>query len=206
MTNKNKIVLFDFDGVITDTFDFCYDIAKTHLSNLSESEYRSYFEGNINDSKKVSNEKSDDFDFFALYTPQLLNQKPIDGITDIIKQLVEEYTLIIISSTESESIRAFLKKHNLLDLFAEILGNDVETSKVKKIEMVLDKYNITNNDCILITDTLGDLREANRINVKSIAVTWGYHDIPTLEKGIPYVFAKTPQEILVNVKKYFINL
>ncbi len=47
---KNKIVLFDFDGVILDSFEGTFEVNKTLESTLTREWMRKRFEGNINDS------------------------------------------------------------------------------------------------------------------------------------------------------------
>jgi phosphoglycolate phosphatase-like HAD superfamily hydrolase len=51
---------------------------------------------------------------------------------------------------------------------------------------LVEKYKINKNECIFITDTLGDLIEAKESGVSSIAVDFGFHDKETLLKGEPY--------------------
>ncbi len=205
MTKKDKIIIFDFDGVIVDTFDIAYDIYKSHVPEISADEYLSYFEGNIYDALNITRKRVDNNDFFPLYTDQLLSRDPISGIGDVIKQLTQEYILVIVSSTINEPIDMFLQKHNLLEPFSEILGGDIAERKTEKLEMILEKYKVEPNDCLFITDTLGDLREADKVDIQSIAVTWGYHNAHTLEKGKSYAFARKPQEILTKTKEYFIH-
>lgn len=193
-----KVILFDFDGVIADTFSFCHRIINSR-DLIDEDEYRARFEGNINvTSKAKTSSKKDDkpFDFFGPYTSALLNCAPNDGLADVIKSLSKRYTLIIISSTISPAISQFLELHHLREYFTEILGNDIEKSKVKKIQRVLEQYKISSDETILITDTLGDIREATQCDVRCIAVAWGYHSLETLQKGSPYKIVSRPKEIL----------
>jgi len=205
MTKKDKIIIFDFDGVIADTFGIAFNIYKSHVPEISADKYLSYFEGNIYDALSATRKKVDNDDFFPLYTDQLLSRNPISGIGDVIKQLTQEYTLVIVSSTINKPIEMFLQKHNLLEPFSEILGGDIAKRKTEKLQMILEKYKVEPNDCLFITDTLGDLREANKVDIHSIAVTWGYHNAHTLKKGKSYAFAQKPQEILTKIKEYFIN-
>lgn len=120
---------------------------------------------------------------------------PNQGLAEIIKSLAEEYPLIIISSTVSPVISQFLELHHLRRYFTKILGNDIEKSKVKKIQQVLEHYRASPNETVLITDTLGDIREANACSVRSIAVTWGFHAHETLQQGNPYRIISDPKEI-----------
>lgn len=52
--------------------------------------------------------------------------------------------------------------------------------------MLFNKHDFNNEDCIFITDTLGDILEANKVGVKSIAVDFGFHERERLEKGNPF--------------------
>jgi phosphoglycolate phosphatase-like HAD superfamily hydrolase len=76
------------------------------------------------------------------------------------------------------------------------MGNDVHASKVEKIRMVFSKYNTDAEHCVFVTDTLGDIREANVLNVKSIGVSWGFHEKERLEIGNPFKIIYKPGELL----------
>lgn len=54
-------------------------------------------------------------------------------------------------------------------------------------------------DAVFITDTLGDIREARECDIDSIAVTWGFHERKTLEKGNPIVIVSDPRELFVEI-------
>lgn len=56
---------------------------------------------------------------------------------------------------------------------------------------------------IFITDTLGDMREAEKCNVKCIAITGGYHEEETLRKGNPILITDSGKEIIRAVASYF---
>jgi phosphoglycolate phosphatase len=195
-----KIILFDFDGVIVDTFTFCHRIANMR-SPVSEEEYRSRFEGNINEAvKKTDRGGGPRFDFFGHYTPELMLCRPNSELAGVIKTLARDHDLIIVSSTATAPIAEFLKLHGLMDCFKEILGNDVEKSKVKKIRGVLERYGIEPGETVFVTDTLGDIGEAEACGVRSIAVSWGYHPAETLERGKPMKILEHPRELVEAVE------
>ena len=98
----------------------------------------------------------------------------------------KQYILTVVSSSTSSFIEKFLEKENIRQCFSDILGSDVDYSKVKKINNLLRDYSINPTDAVYITDTIGDIKEANECNVRSIGVTWGAHDRDTLEKAAPY--------------------
>lgn len=57
--------------------------------------------------------------------------------------------------------------------------------------------------CLLITDTLGDLKEASLAGVNAIGVSWGFHDRRTLAKGNPFRIINKIEELPVIVHEYF---
>lgn len=124
----------------------------------------------------------------------------MDGI---IQSLAAQHDLAIVSSTVSSSIRAFLTQTRLDSFFFDILGNDVATSKAEKIQRILTKRELDPARCLMITDTLGDIRESTEVGVPTIAVTWGYHDRFTLEKGSPFAIVEHPSELETEIEKFF---
>ncbi len=205
-----KTILFDFDGVILDSFASAYEVSSSIHPRLTETEYKEAFEGNINDSHSHTHKCGPDckkeIDFFTEYTPKVKVQaRPFNEMPEIIKNLSEKYHLCIISSTVSPIIRELLSKFDLEKYFSDILGNDIHTSKVEKTNQILNKYQLSPDDCVFITDTLGDIKEAKKAGVKSIAVSWGFHTVETLNKGNPIVIVNSPKELEERVNLFFIN-
>ncbi len=201
---SKKILLFDFDGVIVDTFDVCFEISKQFHTNLSVDEYRKWFEGNINDRPRREDAKpSDDSRFFDLYSPRLFALTPVAGIAEVLGSLHQRYRMVIVSSTINSPIEEYLRRHDLLTYFDKIFGSDVHKSKVEKIKMVFAQYGATAADCLFITDTLGDMVEAEKTGVAALGVSWGYHPIETLQRGNPIAMAHTPNDMLREIERYF---
>ena len=207
---KKKFILFDFDGVIVDTFEIGFQCGKSSGGHRSDRDkYREMFSGNINEviaeSKKITPEENKDEEnkFFDCYIPKLLETSPIDGIGHVIKELAKEYELVVISSTISSPIQEYLTMHGLDSFFLEIMGNDVDYKKTVKIQMVFDKYEIEPKDCVFITDTLGDVREAAKKEVSAIGVDFGFQTREMLCEDGEIPVASTTEELLTFVRDHF---
>lgn len=194
----NNVIIFDFDGVIADTFEIVYAIKRAENPKLTRDDYRQHFEGNINEA--VAREMRPKLDFFAEFAKQILQAPLAAGITPIIQGLSQQFSLVIVSSTINQLIEDYLQHHNLRQHFQEILGNDISPSKIEKFRMMLEKYAAPAEQTVFITDTLGDLKEANHIGLKTIAVTWGYQPRATLAKGQPNAMIENPNEIIPQVE------
>ena len=203
---KKPFLLFDFDGVIADSFHLAYEVNAKKCPHLTEEEYRKRFEGNINDAEEPVHTADcrPDLDFFEEYVPRMQQEvKIFAGMSEAITELEKTYTLVAISSTITSPIREFLQSHGLASHFAQIMGNDVHKSKVEKMKMVFAQYDVTADDCVFITDTLGDMREADHMGVGSIGVSWGFQSSETLEKGNSFRIVDTPEELVRAIGEYF---
>ena len=67
--------------------------------------------------------------------------------------------------------------------------------------MIFRKYKIKPDETLIITDSVGDVKEAHEVKMKAIGVIWGIHEKERLEKnGVDFV-AEKPEEILLGIKK-----
>lgn len=206
---KKQFIFFDFDGVIADSLEPAFEIQHRICPNMTEEMYRSRFDGNVNDWKSSLNictpECQHDIDFVAEYSAKLAGNSVqiVSEMDKAVAELAEKYELVIISSTNTEPIKTFLSAHNLDHCFLEILGNDVHKSKIEKMKLLFDKYGLESKDCLFITDTLGDLREAAAVDVGAIAVSWGFHMKDKLHQGKFFRLVDTPNELVQVVDDYF---
>ena len=194
-----NVVLFDFDGVLVDSFEMSYQVALKFDPGLTREQQREFFNGNVYEEVERSTGKSiteeDDRAFYKEYIPQLMDLSPIQDISRVLGELKNIYTLVVISSTISSPIAEYLSKYDLARYFDEIMGGELDRSKVVKIKMTLKKYNITPKQAVFVTDTLGDMREATKCGVPSIGVIWGFHEKERLQKGNPVAVVETPQAL-----------
>ncbi|MCR4261061.1 MAG: HAD hydrolase-like protein [Candidatus Colwellbacteria bacterium] len=202
---SKKMLLIDFDGVMVDTLNVCFRTSNEVWGKLPMEEYKKLFEGNLYKSLGIESHGFTDKEnlFFELYEPRMLQASLVGGIAGVVERLKEKYVLVIISSSVNSPVEEWLKKHAMLPLFDKVFGADVHKSKIEKIKMVFDEYKVGPRDCLFITDTLGDMREAREAGVDAVGVTWGWHPRETLEKGSPFAIVDTPEEIIGAVDRYF---
>ncbi|MFA6973168.1 MAG: HAD hydrolase-like protein [Parcubacteria group bacterium] len=194
-----KTIIFDFDGVIHDTFELAYKInVELFGKQLTEENYRDFFNGNIFESAKVT--KDDNDKFFKLQNEAFKYLKIDESIKQHLEKLAEEYSLFIISSNQEEALDTYFQNNNFTHIFKEILGAETHQSKVEKFKYLFEKYNLEADDCIFVTDTLGDILEGNKVGVRTIAVDFGFHKRDRLEKGKPFRIVSSFDEILEVIK------
>jgi phosphoglycolate phosphatase len=206
MEERKRFVLFDFDGVIADSFALGHDIARiVHAGvQMSPDDYRALFEGNVYDALDKNGIARKDTEYFNHYASRMEEEVGLfTGMDSVVQELARSYRLFIVSSTTSELIRMFLTRHALDQHFEQVMGSDIHSSKTEKIRMIFNDYGVHADRCVFVTDTLGDMREAKEHRIGAIAVSWGWHSHGTLEKGIPFRIVDTPAELPDAVDDYF---
>jgi phosphoglycolate phosphatase len=200
---KNKIIIFDFDGVIVSSCQLSVDINREWYSDITLTELQNWAEGNVYNQKL-----RDDFNdshiqlYFERYNQRIKSLIPVEGMENVFKSLVDRgYSLVIVSSADEEAIENYLEVHNLNKYFVEILARKTHVSKVEKFKMIFKKYKIKSKETLMVTDSVGDVKEAHEVKMKAIGVVWGLHEKERLEKYGADFIVERPDEILVGIKE-----
>lgn len=192
-----KLIIFDFDGVLEDTFDWNYEVAKKRYQGLEKDDYRTWFDGNIYEHPTVKAAgPMNVIEYFEEYKKGFENRVIKDDLKDMLFDLRASYHLVIISSIDDDIINPYLERSKIDNLFEQVWGIRRKTSKVEKFKDFLKLYNLEKEDCIFITDTLGDIKEANKVGIESVGVTWGYQNRERLERGNPVKIVDTSKELI----------
>ena len=173
---KNDII-FDFDGVIANTRDILFALFREFDSTISDEDFGAHFDGNVYEEPRIK-----------------FTREAAAHIAPV-KRLQANHRLFIISSGEERGIKSVLENAGIKDHFEAIYGHNTHTSKIAKFEKIRDEFDVVLKDVIFVTDTLGDVREAKTLGVKTIAETFGFHNRARLKQGAPYVILDTWLEI-----------
>lgn len=201
--NTMKAILFDFDGVVHDTFSLHRKMISDFSGyELSEQEYRDMHNGNFH-GHAVEALKNVDWKAYRDYARKHIEDLVMDDhVRETLRELGEKFDLYIVSSGGETIIARYLEKNGVLDLFTEILGMEFHRSKIEKFQYLFEKYGLNPENSIFVTDTLGDVLEANHLGLRSIAIDSGFHTRETLEKGNPFRIVSDFREITTVIQAY----
>lgn len=205
-----KGVIFDFDGVLVDSF--------SHLAALNVHamraigvpfttvDYRRLFAGNFH---KIVKELIGDQEKLGLFlafkkkhhAEYYGNVQLFPFSKLLILTLADRFSLSIVSSTSSQHINTILNASNLTGHFAAILGSNAE-SKANELRHAMTAMGSTPDTTFFITDTTGDILVGKSLEIETVAITWGFHDEELLRAQQPSHLFRDPQQLL----RYFCSL
>ncbi len=197
------VLLFDFDGVIVDSFEVYYTIYTDVCTEMGYRRINSreaclkLLEGNPFRQLLWAG-----FPLFRLrriahtFEPRIREAlrriQPFPAMPALVNDLAERFILYIVTSNTSDAVEQFIEAHGIQQVRA-VYGSDIETRKTRKIRIIAKLH--PHARLHFITDTKGDLLEAHRAKAAPIAVGWGYHSPETLMQAKPEFLAETPEQL-----------
>jgi len=202
-----KVIIFDFDGTIADTFDAVVEITNGLAEKFG---YKPVDLGEIKRLKNLNSReivKQSKIPTFKL--PFLVRQiraeledrvhslTPFLGIQEALVILkCQGYRLGIVTSNSEQNVVIFLKNYNLNELFDFIHSDTTLFGKAKVISRFLTEKNISTASAIYVGDETRDIEAAKRIPIKVVAVTWGFNSKQALAKQNPDFLIDQPLELI----------
>ena len=201
--NEGPVLLFDFDGVVADSLDayfsaftdVCIEMGFDHLN--SKESLLALFDGNVFLQLVRAGFPINRLREMAVrFAPRIRvvaeSVGPFPGMPETLSRLAARHPLYIVTSNDTAIVRGFLERYGITGV-RDVIGSDIEPSKVKKIRAARRRE--PRRTPYYIGDTRGDMVEARRARALPVAVTWGWHSESRLLKGRPAHVVHTPKEL-----------
>ncbi len=205
-----KVIIFDYDGVIVDSFAhihqayarICKKLHKKCPSKLSN--FRKVY--GLHSRECYSNLGFSPAEIIladTLFRDEITKQTvhPFSGIEPVLQELSQQYTLVVLSSTLAKEIKSRLSQYGYLKYFKQIVGKEKTPGPLHKMDVLpelLQKWNVKTYEVILIGDRVVDYRLAQKAGIKNLILVeygWGY-DKKLTPNYKPKVIVKKPRDIL----------
>lgn len=201
-----KIIVFDFDGTIADTFPEAVRVLNEILPGFG---LRKVTSGDL----KIFRSKGARKTLKELKIPWLkivrINKEVllelkkrveflelIKGMNEVLKELKKKgYVLGILTGNIRESVEKFLNKNDL-DIFDFIYSGGSILGKHVVVKRMMKSQKFKNNDFVYVGDEVRDIEACKKVGVKIISVAWGFNDYAALKKYKPDWLIKKPGEML----------
>ena len=193
-----KSVIFDFDGVIHDTLDLVYEISR-QIHGISLEEYKDFFNGNVYQNAGIGDEEAKLF--LAMQAEGFRKLQIERHIREELLKLKDEYELFIVTSNSEPILNEYFENNGIMDVFKRVLGVETHKSKVEKFRILMNEHGVEPETSVFITDTLGDILEANKAGLRTIAVDFGFHERERLQKGSPHTIISDFRDLRPEIEK-----
>jgi phosphoglycolate phosphatase len=202
-----KVILFDFDGTIADTYQ-----AIANITNQLSTEfgYKALDQEELVLIKNLSSReivKRSEISIFKLpflirrvrdeLSKEIAELDPIQGISQTLFELKKRgYILGIVTSNNHENVDIFLANNQLDHLFTYVYCSTAIFGKHRVLNQVIREHNLNVSDVIYVGDETRDIRSARKSHISVVAVSWGFNATGILQEHQPdYLIAK-PSELL----------
>jgi phosphoglycolate phosphatase len=197
---QDKLIMFDFDGVIADSLDdqtrAFVDTLRSHglddlatpatFLDFTESNWFEALDGaGLPDAIVTEIEDA----FAAVPSPDLFPE-----MAEVIARLAAEHPVVVITSSRTADVEAILDEHGVTGV-TEVIGGDIEASKTRKIRSARRRYG-ESRQAWYVCDTVGDVYEARDAGAVTVGVAWGWHGEERLLGAGPDLMARRPVELL----------
>ena len=200
-----KNIIFDLDGTISKSAPGILNAFEYALDKMGNDLYK-YIGPPLRDSfvKELGEDLADQgADFYREYyfKKGLFETEIYDGIKDLIENLNSgSYKIFLATSKGEESSKKILDYFGILDYFSYVSGSENNKNiKKKVIDHLLKENNLKSSESIMIGDRYYDIEAANNLEIKTIAVTYGYGNKEEFEKAS--FIANSPYEIINIIEK-----
>ncbi len=202
------LIIFDYDGVLADTFDdllrfgqeACNKLGVKHLvtkNDIHDLEEMSF--ASFGRACEVPEHLVDEFVKICLnFIAEKKSPPPIfKGLSDVIRDLSVDHRIAVVTTNSSQNVHAFLVKHGLESLVDAVYGVDSPGSKAHKISIARNRL-LENEEgsVFMVGDSLSDVLAAKEASVASVAVTWGHQSLEKILRGDPDYVVSSPHDLI----------
>ena len=210
---NDKIIVFDFDGTIADTYHALFELANEladefgykpiaqsdllRLKNLSSWEIIKQAEIPLFKIpflfKRIQSELSKEINQIDLFA----------GMETVLCQLkYRGYRLGIITSNTEKNVKAVLANNKLDSLFEFIYAETTIFGKHRVINEMLRKKKINRKNIVYVGDETRDIRSAQKSKISVVAVAWGFNSKQVLAKQQPEFLVEQPVQLLEAIAQW----
>ena len=208
---KQKTILFDLDGTLTDSGEGIINCAILALEHFglpvpSREEMRVFVGPPLHESfikHGVPAEKAEEA--VAIYRSRYIpigkfENTPYPGIRELLEALKKHGHKLFVATSKPEGMSVDILEHfDLAKYFDRICGASMDTSRSTKEAVIayLLEQNGTADNMVMVGDTVYDVIGAAAHGIPAIGVSWGYGKTEDMEKAGAKSIACTPKELLM---------
>ncbi len=192
---KIELAIFDYDGVIVDSFktlhlaygQICKELGGKYKSDINQ--FKKDYMASTNhllfmEGLGITSDKHAQADVIYKREQTKLETPLFSGIEEVLTEISNSMSMIIVSSNHTSEIVNRLSKDNLLRLFDNILGNETDGTyfhKTRPIRAAIREFGLSSNSVVSVGDRTRDFFYAVEAgipaeNIILVDYGWGYDE------------------------------
>ncbi len=211
-----KAIIFDYDGVLVDSFPNVHKVYKVICKKLGkkcpakiEDFKRVYGDTSAECYNQLEFSQEDKVKASTIFKEEILTLTPnlFPEIKKVLANLHKNFMLFVVSSSYKQEVEQKLNRFKIRHFFKDVLAR-IECStrfeKTESIKKISQNYNLTPEDILLIGDRNIDFIEGSKAGIKNILLVdygWGYNLTKIPEYKQRFII-NSPKEIIQVVKKF----
>jgi len=199
-----KLIIFDFDGVVADTFDAGVNI----WSNIAKKEH---FEQTVtaSDFKSLGFKgliKKFNVPFYKVpmyihlvrknMSSQMYKIKSFPGMKAVLLKLKQKHKLVLVTSNSKQNVNVFLQKNHMEGIFDFAIAGVSVFGKASHMKKAIKTAKVKNREVICVGDEDRDVEAAKKLKLAVVCVTWGFNSRKLLQKGKPDYLVSKPIDLV----------
>lgn len=199
-----RLILFDFDGTLADTFDEAFAI----LNRLAgEFGFRALSRDELEGARDLSTKGlMKMLGIPRMRLPRIASRgteemartiqtiQPCEGVPELVRGLHRAgHRLGVLTSNSEANVLAFLSNHGL-GVFEFVKSSSKLLGKGAVLRRLMRDQGLQPREILFIGDETRDIEAAHETGVHMAAVTWGYNSRKALEACVPDHVFDTPAE------------
>lgn len=182
-----RAILFDYDGVIVDSFESVFKVYKKICKHYNVScpknieEFKVVYGYNyVECLKNLGIEEKDFSEVNSIFRREIVKMEHgiFVGMADVLKKLSMDYEIYLVSASHSKEVISKMEKFNLMSLFKKVYcGGDHNVRKGDMIKSLLNEYGYSLNEIIFVGDRTIDYdasKKAGLADNNIILVDYGW--------------------------------
>ncbi|MDB5162054.1 MAG: HAD-superfamily hydrolase, subfamily variant 1 [Candidatus Saccharibacteria bacterium] len=199
-----KVIVFDFDGTIANSFDVFVETLEEllKLPTFTTEEIDKLRVLSIPEILKALAIKKWQIPKFVLVGRRRIAGKMnrvniFDGMDDVLKGLsAKGYKLYILSTNSKDAIISFLEKNEISQYIDGVYGDIGLTGKTKYLNKLCRDVGYEKSDYVYVGDELRDIAASKKAHMSCVSVTWGYSNAESLARHNPNGLVSSPTDLL----------
>jgi phosphoglycolate phosphatase len=206
---KYKLVIFDFDGTLADTYPWFTSVLnevadKYKFKKVQKSEYKKIRGCDANEILKYLGVPLWKMPMITNHMRKLMTKdihqiSLFEGIDNLLQCLSNKGVILaVVSSNSFENVCQILGPENagLINYYecgVSIFG------KQAKLKKILSKSGVLHKESIYIGDEIRDIEAAKNVNIAFGGVSWGYNKVESLKVHSPRELFASIDEIIKKI-------